>query len=164
MDKVLEKKIAEEIRKKLALSLKNFDFKRTKPTFYTSLHKDRINFVHLHKFTFGPCFRVHIGSRILCDSFDAVALNGINSDSYRPNYKLEYGTEEDSVHLCVSEMNRFIQTEGFKWFEKWSSPTLLLNTKDSIIAGFSNEYVRYINGEINEGVVNQSYKILGIKR
>ncbi|NRF94775.1 hypothetical protein HQN89_28175 [Paenibacillus frigoriresistens] len=99
----------------------------------------------------------------MCDSFEAAALNGSDSDCYRPNYKLEYGIEEDSMHFCVNGITRFIQSEGFKWFDKWSGPTELLNTKDSIIARFANEYSRYINGEIDMELVNQSYKILRIK-
>ncbi|NOU73735.1 hypothetical protein GC098_20315 [Paenibacillus sp. LMG 31458] len=163
MDKALEKKICEEIRKKLALSLKQFDFKRTKPTFYTRLKKDRIEFLHLHKFSFDTSFRVHVGVRFLCDSFEAVALNGIDSDFFRPEYNFVFGQDEESVYRCVSEMLRFIQSKGFKWFEDWSNHATLLNAENSPINRFTNEFILFTNGEIDEQLVSNSYKILGIK-
>lgn len=163
MEKELEKKLAEAVRKKLAVSLKQFDFKRTKSTFFTKMKSDRVDFIHLHKFTFGPSFRVHIGSRFLCDTFDAVALNGFSSDSFRPKYKFDYDENEESVNICVDEMIDFIQNNGFKWFDDWSNPIKLLNSSESPITSFKNDYVKFCNGVINKEILNVSYKLMGIK-
>lgn len=59
MDKKIETANAEKVKKKLTQLLKPYEFIRSKPTFYTRTLTDRIEFVHLHKFTFGPIFRVH---------------------------------------------------------------------------------------------------------
>jgi len=85
MDKIIEKKTNEDIKKKLAVSLKQFSFNRTKKSYYTLLKNDRIEFIHLHKFSFDSSFRVHVGIRVLSDSYENVVLNGIDSDSFRPN-------------------------------------------------------------------------------
>ena len=42
-----------------------------------------VEFGHLHKFTFGPYFRVHFGIRILSDQNQDISLNGPDSDSIR---------------------------------------------------------------------------------
>ncbi|RNB92508.1 hypothetical protein EDM56_02090 [Brevibacillus fluminis] len=164
MDKATEKKVSELIKKRLALSLKPFGFIRTKPTFYTRIKQDRIEFIHLHKFSFDSSFRVHVGVRFLADSFEAVALNGIDSDFLRPEFSFGFTQDDGSVNHCVSELMRFLQSFGFNWFEEWSNPHTLLNAENSPIKGFVDEYFRFCKGEINEESLNKSYRILGIKR
>jgi hypothetical protein len=163
MDKIVEKKNAEEIRKFLAKDLKVFHFSRTKPTFYTRLKSDRIDFVHLHKFSFGPSFRVHIGTRFLCDTFDAVALNGIDSDGSGPKYKLQFDESRESVKLCVAGMMNFILEEGFKWYEHWSHVTRLLNVEKTPINRFKEKYLEFLGDDTPKDVIVQSYRLVGIK-
>ncbi|WP_334073134.1 DUF4304 domain-containing protein [Paenibacillus sp. A14] len=165
MDKLLEKKYSNRIRSDLAKKLKPYGFKRSKPTFYTRVKSDRIEFIHIHKFTSGPSFRVHIGARFFCDDFEAVALNGIDSDSFRKKYSLSYGRTEDSVLKCVEEMMEFILREGFAWFDYWMDPMRLLNEneKDSPIHRFKNEYFKFQAGEEDQGKVTLSKMLLGIK-
>ncbi|NIK76440.1 hypothetical protein FHS15_001565 [Paenibacillus castaneae] len=147
----------------LARTLKEYHFKRTKPTFYTRIKTDRIDFLHLHKFTFGPKFRVHIGTRFLCDTFDAVALNGIDSDGFRSKYNFEYNEELASVKHCVDEMMYFITTEGFKWFEDWTRTTRLLNFNNSPIKYLNEKYMEFLENNTPKEVIVNSYKLVGIK-
>ncbi|MFD1176647.1 hypothetical protein ACFQ3W_10085 [Paenibacillus puldeungensis] len=163
MDKVVEKKYANQVKSELLKNLKPYGFKRTKPTFYTRLKEDRIEFIHIHKFSFGPSFRVHIGARFYCDSFEAVALNGIDSDGFRRKYNLSYGSPEESVVKCVEEIMKFIRCEGFRWFEDWMDPIELLDDEDSPIIRFKNEYLKFQAGEYDIEKVTLSRMLLGIK-
>lgn len=163
MDKVLEKKYSNQIKSELAKKLKQYGFKRTKPTFYTRLKEDRIEFIHIHKFTSGPSFRVHIGARFYCDSFEAVALEGIDSDGFRRKYNLSYGKSEESVMKCVHGIMEFIQCEGFEWFDYWMNPTRLLNEEGSPINRFKNEYLNFQAGENESENEQLARMLLGIK-
>lgn len=71
MEKKIETSGKNKIYRKLAKHLADLDFERTKTTFYTRSKEYVVEFIHLHKFTFCPGFRVHFGIRVLIDSFDA---------------------------------------------------------------------------------------------
>lgn len=163
MDKKIEKSNADKIKRKLAQLLKPYGFTRTKATFYTRVLNDRIEFVHLHKFTFGPRFRAHIGIRFLCDEFEAVALNGPDSDIYRYNniYTLEYSEDEESLDPCAAEILAFVIEAGFPWFKKWRDKNLLLNSESSPLTEKIKS--KYTNEIIDELVYKNSFKLLGIK-
>lgn len=164
MDKQIEKKYAEMIRKKVAEILKPLGFVRTKPTFYTRSSDDRIEFVHLHKFTFCPRFRVHIGIRLLCDPFDAIALNGEDSDRFKSKYNLDFSMSEESVLQCASNIMLFVQNIGLPWFEIYKESSTLINSKSSPIDTVcKEEYKRFMIGNINWDNVNQSKRLLGVK-
>jgi hypothetical protein len=76
MDRRLESSNRDKVLRRVARQLRQAEFVRTKPTFFTWVGDHVIEFVHLHKFTKGPSFRVHLGIRVINDSFDACALNG----------------------------------------------------------------------------------------
>jgi len=150
-----------KIKSILAASLKPYGFMRTKPTFYTSVKSDRIDFIHIHKFTFGPSFRVHIGTRFLCDDFNAIELNGIDSDSFRDEYHITFDESRESVARCSEEILRFIIHEGFEWFNKWTDQSKLIRDPQSPISRFRDKYISYIEGRIAENM--ESRRLLGIK-
>lgn len=166
MDKTIEKTNSELVKRKVRESLKQLDFKRTKPSFYTRLLDDRIEFIHLHKFTFGPYFRVHSGIRFLVDDFEAVALNGIDSDAFKSEYNLRYHKNEDSIERCASEIVLFIQKEALPWLEKWRSKEHLYNEQNSPLKNdFISNYEKFINGneENFSDLIKKSRLLLGIK-
>lgn len=166
MEKSIEKANAEIVKRKLAVELKQLDFKRTKPTFYTRLLEDRIEFIHLHKFTFGPSIRVHTGIRFFVDDFEAVSLNGIDSDGLR-KYNLTYHKSQESIEKCVKEIYVFIQNESIPWLEKWRKDReLKKNLSSPLTKEIIINYEKYIDGLRDESImnlINQSKKLLGIK-
>lgn len=163
MDKLLEKKYSNRVKSELGKKLKPYGFMRTKPTFYIRLTEDRIEFIHIHKFSFGPSFRVHIGARFYCDGFEAVALNGIDSDGFQRQYHLYYGKSEESVMKCVEGIMEFVQIEGFRWFDYWKDSVRLLNEEGSPISRFKNEYLKFQAGENDSEKETLSRVLLGIK-
>ena len=166
MEKTIEKTNAELVRRKVRDALKQFDFKKTKPSFYTRLLEDRIEFIHLHKFSFGPSFRVHTGIRFLIDNFEAVALNGIDSDSRR-EYNLRYHKSEESVDRCASEIFLFIENESFPWLEKWRNDEFLFRDSSSPFQReLMQDYQHFKSGDRDESIIKlikQSKSLLGIK-
>lgn len=166
MDKKIESSNAEKVRRRVSKLLRDYGFSRTKSTFYTRVWNDRVEFVHLHKFTFGPTFRVHIGIRFLCDSFDAVSLNGPDSDSYRYNkeYSLRFWKEAETLDRCANDILSFVKTVGFNWFDKWKDNNSLLNSTESPLkANIKEEYLKMQSGFINKEVYSKSYNLLGIE-
>jgi hypothetical protein len=166
MDKKTETTNAEKVKKQLADLLKPYGFIRTKPTFYTRVLNDRIEFVHVHKFTFGSVFRVHIGIRFLCDTFEAVALNGPDSDSYRHNkdFDLSYYNENETIIKCANNMLDFIIKVGFEWLERWKDAYMLFNNQASPLKIETKDlYKNSLNGDFDYFAYKNSYKLLGIK-
>lgn len=168
MDKKLEKTNADKVKRKVAVLLKDYGFSRTKPTFYTKLLNDRIEFVHLHKFTFGPFFRVHMGIRFLCDEFEAAALNGPDSDSYKyanKNIIMAYSSKEESMDRCAVEILNFVKQVGFTWFEKWRKSEVILSSPISHDeTRLLEAYRKSLIGDLDEQISNNSLRILGIRK
>ena len=166
MDKQMEVKLSEKVKKLLSKCVKENNFIRSKPTFYTRVLEDRIEFIHLHKFTFGPMFRIHIGIRFLFDDWDAISLNGPDSDAFRPKFNLEYDETETSIDNCVTNIMDFVNLIAEPWFNKWKDKTLLINDSYSPLKGenLKNEYLKFKEGYIDFNKCNISYKLLGIKK
>jgi len=166
MDKKIETSNAEKVKRRVGKLLKEYGFSRTKSTFYTRVLNDRVEFVHLHKFTFGPIFRVHLGIRFFCDSFDAVALNGPDSDPHRYNkeYSMKFWKEEDTLDRCANDILGFVKTIGFDWFDKWKDNNSLLNSLESPLKdNIKEEYLKMQNGFISKDVYSKSCELLGIE-
>lgn len=125
----------DKILRRLAKLLGPQGYARVKPTFYARAVGSMIEFVHLHKFTFGPLFRVHTGIRFVGDPFEAVALNGLMSDTVEwqgaHRYDLGYSTSEDSWDRCAQNIARFVAVEGEPWFLRWRDLKRLATAPDS---------------------------------
>jgi len=134
-EKKLESRNARKVLSLLAMRLKPLGFQRTKPTFFTRPGPCVIEFVHLHKYTFGPCFRVHLGVRVRSDDFIAAALNGPTSDGIEdpdcPGRRLqdfEFVTEEASLEACAELLHQWVISSGLPWFASLAQPAALLDT------------------------------------
>lgn len=162
MDKKLKNAQAEKIRRRLTKDLKSHGFERTKPSFWTRQADTFIQFIHLHLFRSQSSFRVHLGIRVLNDSFEAPALNGPNSDEFR-TFNLRFHNTEDSIVRCVNELLRYCVELGIPWFNKWNSSEILLSYPDSPIQNDARTALQAaVNGKsivVNE---NQSRTLLGI--
>jgi hypothetical protein len=159
-DKRLEKKNAELVKKKLSELLSLYGFIKTKPTFFTRLYEDRIEFIHLHKFSYGPAFRVHTGIRFLKDNQEFVELNGIEAsghkNEYPINYDFSYHKDNDSINRCANQFLLFVENESLPWLENWRKDDDLFNRQDSPFRLSK----KGLNSEESETL---SKKLLGIK-
>ena len=170
-DKSLEKKNRELVIKKLSELLMPYGFVKTKPTFYTRLHKDRIEFIHLHKFTFAPSFRVHIGIRFLIDNLDFVALNGIEANGYKNeypiNYNFRYHKDDNSIVRCANQILLFVENEAPPWLDIWRDQDTLFTRQDSPLREELVHQYKLFKDETNNNdlvLITQSKKLLGIKQ
>lgn len=166
MDKKSESINAEKVKRKVTDQLKEYGFKRTKPTFLTRILNDRIEFIYIHTYSFEWQFRVHVGIRFLCDDSDSIHLNGPDSYLYCCNRKvnMKYWLDETSVDMCADEIVEYIKEIGFAWFEKWRNADLLSALPDSPQEGHMLETYKKtmeINGILQ--IQQISLKLLGIK-
>jgi len=60
MKKEVERKLARRILRGVAKELRSRGFLHSKPTFLVRPFEHFAQFVHFHKFTFAPQFRVHL--------------------------------------------------------------------------------------------------------
>lgn len=138
-EKKQESRDAQKVLRLLAKKLKPLGFERTKPTFFTRPGRYVLEFVHVHKYTFGPFFRVHFGVRVRSDEFAAAHLNGPAADSIQdpdtpgdPRYDFSFGSSEASREACSNAMLQFVSSEGTHWFSLLANPTALLSSNSPL--------------------------------
>lgn len=170
MDKKLERSNKDKILRKVANKLKPFGFKRTKPTFFVKENGPMVEFIHIHKYTFGPTFRVHICLREINDPRDFIALLGITSEQYsRPNspnnkkYNFSYHKTDESIDRCVQNIESFVSDVAVPWFMKWQNLELLSNSNESPLPYEDRVALKeYISGNGNVDFIEQTRELLKI--
>ena len=109
MEKNVERNGRDKVLRQLSTELIQFGFSRTKSTYFTRPKTFWIELAHIHKFSFGPYLRIHLGIRVLGDEEDSVALNGPDSDKVRDwrlffldqrRYSFEYESSSSSIEKC----------------------------------------------------------------
>ena len=114
--KAIERSNAGKVLRKVAKQLRTLGFSR-KSSFFWRERGHVIQFLHVHKFSFGPCFRVHVCLRVLNDSRSHAVLNGISSDDHA-HYRMsiQYGHDEASLSKCAEEMLSYVSNVAEPWF------------------------------------------------
>ncbi|MBX9902318.1 MAG: DUF4304 domain-containing protein [Burkholderiaceae bacterium] len=140
-EKKQESRDAQKVLRLLAKRLKPLGFERTKPTFFTRSGRYVLEFVHVHKFTFGPEFRVHFGVRVRSDELAGAHLNGPDSGSIahpeapnRRRYNFSFTSSSPSWELCAEAMLECVSVEGLRWFESFTNPIMLLSSNSPLSA------------------------------
>jgi hypothetical protein len=64
-------------------------------------------FFHFHKFTFGLRFRIHLGVRIMNDTFVALALNGPMHE-----HADRYSEHEEDIQHRIQDTVSYSRTQG----------------------------------------------------
>jgi hypothetical protein len=127
MDPQTERRQRERVLGSLGNELTSRGFTRTKSTWYVRVNGDAAEFIHVHKFTFGPYFRVHAGRRLLDDVSEHVVLNGPDSDQIQDwryllvpkrKYDLTFAADARSMESCVRQMMHFCTRVAEPWFRK----------------------------------------------
>lgn len=172
MEPKLEQSCKEKILRRLAKLLLPSDFRRSKPTFYTRVRLPVIEFIHIHKFTFEPSFRLHIGIRVVNDPFKAVALNGPISDDYtgpasvfapKRLYHFHYDESDDSLDRCAVDITNFVARVGEKWFESNRDLEQLARSPASPLSSDARAaLIRALTGEIEQELVAQTRTLLNV--
>jgi hypothetical protein len=132
-EKKQESRDAQKVLRLLAKKLQPLGFERTKPTFFVRAGSVLLEFVHVHKYTFGPRFRLHLGIRVRFDHFVAQALNGPAFDGVpgpiEPGTqgRFNYRSDVEAIAACAEAMAQTIETAGNQWFDAMSEPKKLLS-------------------------------------
>jgi hypothetical protein len=132
-EKKQESRDAQKVLRLLAKKLQPLGFERTKPTFFVRPGNVLLEFVHLHKYTFGPGFRLHLGIRVRFDQFVAQALNGPAFDgapgAIEPGTqgRFNYRSDAEAIAACAEAMAQTVATAGNQWFDAMGDPKKLLS-------------------------------------
>jgi hypothetical protein len=168
MDSRAKRRLAEVIRRRFTGHLTATGFLRTKPTFWVRPKVHRLEFVHLHLFTFGPSFRVHFGVRVLNDTFPAAALNGLSSaDGFygpRREFVFKFSEREESLEACAADLARCVTTVGLPWFARLFDTEALLSSTSPLGPDARAALRKALAGEARPEVEAASRRILGADR
>ena len=133
-----ERSRTEKVRRLLRVALRELGFERTKTSFFTRCRVLTVQFIHLHKYSFAPEFRVHPGIRVSNDAFPAAALNGPDSHRYTCKgapggrvYNFAFDAAPETFVRCADEIAAYVRTVALPWFDAWSDPRHLLAASDS---------------------------------
>ena len=131
---------ADKVLRRLAHALAVHGFRRTKPTYFVRRRGVLVEFLHVHKYSFGPKFRMHMGLRVVTSPKDSTTLNGPASDNWRPtgstgcgrHYELRFHRSDESVERCAQELAAFAVEVAEPWFQRWLDPVSLLGAESPL--------------------------------
>jgi hypothetical protein len=130
---------------------------RRRSTFFAREAGHIIQFLHLHKLSFGPEFRMHVCIRVLNDSRHHVALSGITNDAF----KLSFEDNDASLNYCATQMIAFVSEIGEGWFSHWREPALL-GPDSPISKDAQDALVQSLEGNADPANVHRSRLLLGL--
>jgi len=166
----------DQVCREFTTRLDSMGFSRTRKKFWTRRHPLTVDFIHLHRggISYGQpiravvSYRVHFGIRLLNSSFEALALNGPDSDpfSFSERYHMQFNAKSFSMFdRCVNDLVRFVEKYGQPWFQKFESIENLLNHPDTPLKPDTQELLHTaIIGNANLDFIAASYKLLGMKK
>ena len=140
--------------------MRSSGFIHSKPSFLVRSLGSFAVFVHFHKFSFGPHFRVHFGVRVMNDPFEAIALNGPSFE-----HAGTYGADEDETLACTRTLIALIEGEGQSWFSKFPDAESLCRAPGSPLQDRDRQALADDFGEKrNAARWRVSEQLLGLKR
>ncbi len=154
-------------------------FTRTRKMFWTRLPGlHTIDFIHLFRsgssygkpINYSVSLRVHLGIRVLNDTFEAAALNGPCSDDMRSfregRYHLRFNASTGSTYeRCIDDLARFVTEQGVPWFERFKMADALLDRSDTPLRDAEKQYLRgALSGAARPEALTRSLTLLGIKQ
>lgn len=160
-NKALERSNAGKVLRGFARQLKTRGYVR-KSTFFARERGHVIQFLHVHKFSFGPCFRVHACIRVLNDSRSHPVLNGISSDDHA-HYRMsiEFQNDEQSLNTCAEEMLSYVTQVVEPWFNQ-QTYSALLGASSPLYPEEREALKAALSGESNEANIALSRSLLGV--
>jgi hypothetical protein len=164
VDKAIERAGHREVLRRVGTLLAPLGLQRRKTTFFVRCRAWVAEFVHLHKYRSAPAYRVHLGIRVLNDTFSALALNGPHSVNGSP-YALANGRDEASTQRCAEEVYRWCLEVGEPWFQQFRDLSALLTEAASPLRDEEKARLRLaLTGAADLGCVEASRRLLGLVR
>jgi hypothetical protein len=170
MEKSLERACHAKILRRVTGLLAPLGFRRAKSTFFIRRREWVIEFIHVHKYSFMPGYRVHLGIRVQIDVFPAPALNGPDSHPYTCNespngtrYTLDFGPDQASIEHCAAEIHRWISEVGVPWFNRYQDLQALLTDPASPLGESEKGRLRLaMRGEWDPQAAATSLMLFGV--
>ena len=135
---------------------------RRKSTFFSREAGPLIQFLHVHKFSFGPKFRMHVCFRVLNESQSFVALQGIVSDDFASYHQsLSFEDREASIISCAERMTAFIFEVAEPWFATWQEEALL-GSDSPLYQDAQEALAKARSGKCDPVNANRSRALLGL--
>lgn len=129
-----------------------------KSSFFSQEHSHLLRFIHVHKFSFGPCFRLHACIRVANDSMGFLHLNGISRED-----EFAFDQGDLSLSTCADSMLRFVAEVAEPWFETQTTDVLLRS--NSILGEEPRQALQSaLHGTVDESRVQLSRSLLGLPR
>jgi hypothetical protein len=122
--KQIERSNAGKVLRRFAKAIAPSGYRR-KSTFFSREAGHLIQFLHVHKFSFGPQFRMHVCFRVLNEPQSFVALQGIDSGDFADYRSLSFEDNESSIIRCAERMAAFVSEVAEPWFANWQEKALL---------------------------------------
>lgn len=159
MDTKAKRAAAEKVRRRFSREIDSLGFIRTRSSFWTKPRPHVIEFVHLHLFSVAPAFRIHLGIRVLNDSFEAVALNGpATSDSE----SFVFDSPGASISSCAASMAQWCRVNGEPWFKSLRDPRTLLSDDSPLDPGGRSALREALTSGPTPQRVRLSQELLGV--
>ena len=160
-DKKIMRSNAGKILRLFARDLKQLGYSR-KGTFFSREAGPIAQFLHVHKFSFGPCYRIHVCVRILNDSRPFLGLIGIASDEYDEfRSTIDFDESPESIEQCRHFMARFVCEVAEPWF-KQQTAEVLVEPSSILLAGDRAALKLALSGDVNDQNVQRSKLLLGL--
>jgi hypothetical protein len=160
--KRIERSNAGKVLRRFAKQLLPLEYRR-KSTFFAREAGHLIQFLHLHKFSFGPNFRMHVCIRVLNETRDWVALSGITSDEYaRYHRTFIFEDDEASMNQCATQMMAFVTDVAEPWFSRWHEQALI-GPHSPIPEDAQDALVQARAGNGDPAKIDRSRTLLGLR-
>ncbi|MEI8665498.1 hypothetical protein P4S81_12480 [Pseudoalteromonas sp. B28] len=160
--KKIEQANAQKVLRRFTKHIKSLGYIRTKPTFWVREQTNIVQFIHIHKYTFGPCFRIHTCLRPHNSSLEFIALTGPTEKELSSNVSFEYTNKTDSIDQCAIKMSSFVQRQSEEWYEKWSRPSSLIGALSPLNEKDQSGFKQSLEGNSNSKWVRRTKDLLKI--
>jgi len=160
-DKKREQSNGQKVLRRFAKMAKELGFVR-KSNWFSREQELVAHVIHFHKYTFGSYFRMHVCIRVLNDSWDKIALNGLESSELSAyERKFEYGDNEESIVKCAEIMLEALKEVAIPWFEL-NTVEVLCKPDSPIIESGREGLINAVNGKPNIEYIQNSREKLGL--
>ena len=162
MDKKLERSNAAKVLRRLTNQIGILGFNRTKPTFWTREIEHLVHFIHIHKFSFGPYFRIHTCVRVLNSPLNGIALFGPSEQELVDDSRFTFSESLDSVENCAKSMADFISNYSEKWYRDLHKPSILLGASSVLNEQDKASLQKALDGQAIDSNIERSRLLLKI--
>jgi hypothetical protein len=153
---------SKQVLKLAAPRLLILGFRRTKPTFFTREREHCCEFVHVHRFSGQPQYRLHAGIRLFTSAFPACALNGPHTGTAPERFRLSFADDSESWDRCAREFEKFVAVIAEPWFAQVANLDVLLSQGSPLTPDEQRALKEAVAGRASADNIRVSRRLLGL--